>query len=92
MDAVIRREFWCCRSACWVGSGIPRPPRRAGSDISSISKALIVERPVIAGMSFVAIASSRGCSRSEIPGNVRMRKLIPFAHDTVCVSCIGSMG
>ena len=40
--------------------------------MSSLSKALTVEWPTIAGISFVEIASSRGCNRVAIAGIVSM--------------------
>ena len=54
------------KAASTAGKGMPRPPRRVGRAKIFLSNADMDFLPIRAGMKVVAMASSRGCSISEM--------------------------
>ena len=67
--AIIRDEV-NSNAAIFVGLVIPRSPKRVGREKRSLSLSLTHSFPVMAGMRWRRMASSRGSRRSEIPGMV----------------------
>ena len=64
--AVTSSEHLYWKAASTAGKGMPRPPRRVGRAKIFLSNDDMDFLPIRAGMKVMAMASSRGCSISEM--------------------------
>ena len=70
-------------AAVSIGFVRPRPPRRVGRAKRSLSAVVTQLLPVRAGMKWRLIASSRGCSTSEVSGMVQRKYIHLIAKPCV---------